>query len=193
MHNGRYFWIIASRREIICLVSCLALNYFCSTAVGCFNLTHIFLTDWVYSLIRDLQHAGQTNETILLLICCMYTLINDPVALSFAVNPSRVQKALEVGCSPFQLKESVLSPLLNSSWSLFILPIVSYCRTSFTWTKASPPKLPPLPRWLLSCHVDWPWGPAFSKTGILSCFWVEFWKVWGKLHILHTDRMWFGS
>lgn len=79
------------------------------------NISH---ADWVYSPIRALKHAVQTNKTILLLIYCMYTLINDSVAFSFAVSPSRAQKALEVGYSPFQLKKSVFSPLLNSSWSL---------------------------------------------------------------------------
>lgn len=44
--------------------------------------SHLFLTYRVYPLTRDLAHA----ETVLLLGYCMYILLNNSVALTFAVN-----------------------------------------------------------------------------------------------------------
>lgn len=160
------------------------------------SASHFFLTDWVYSLIRDLEHAVQTNATILLLIYCMYTLISDSVALTFAVNPSRAQKALEVGYGPFQLKESLSSPLLNSSWSLLSSQICPTLEPHSHEPKQDPKSSSSfslVPLLSEGKHADWPRALTFSKTGFLSCFWGEFWKVWGKLHVSHTDRTWLGS
>lgn len=129
--------------------------------------SHLSLTYWVYPLNRDLAHA----ETVLLLVYFMYILLNNSVALTFAVNP----KSLGGRVQPISIEVLSLPLSSNHHEVFFFLPSVSCFRIAFTGPKKFP-KLSPL----------YPSLPSLSscKTAFFFCIWGEFWK----LYVWYTDR-----
>lgn len=130
--------------------------------------SHLSLTYWVYPLNRDLAHA----ETVLLLVYFMYILLNNSVALTFAVNP----KSLGGRVQPISIE--VLSlPLSSNHHEVFFSPkcvLLQNCihRTKEVSKTFSSLSLTPLTQFLQNCLL------FLHLRRILKAVCLIYWQDW---------------